>query len=370
MSIRIATFNVENLFSRPAAMSLPRWSDGQPILDDHAQLTILLNKETYSEEDKAKILQLLAKYGLDKTRPKNKYLELHEIRGQLLQRHKNQPAEVKASGRGDWVGWLELKKDAIADAAITNTARVIADVNPDIIVLVEVEDRPTVLRFHDQLLKPMLERQNQPPYEHIMVIDGNDARGINVGIMSRRPIVRMASHVDDHTASGSATFSRDCPEYYLVMGNGEELIILPNHFSSKGSDTNGTRRRVQSAAVKEIYERIRQTCPRVIVAGDFNDYPGSGSLDPLLAQTDLRDAMSLEAYLGAYPGTYMHANANQKFDYLLLSPDLAQRVSTVDINRKGFYAPTKWPSYENINKETKDRNQASDHHCVWAEIDL
>jgi endonuclease/exonuclease/phosphatase family metal-dependent hydrolase len=304
MSIRIATFNVENLFSRPAAMNLPRWSDGQPILDDHARLTNLLSRETYSAADKAGILQLLARYGLDKSRPNNKYLELREIRGQLLQRHTNRPAEVKASGRGDWVGWLELKQDAIADAAITNTARVIADVNPDIIVLVEVEDRPTLLRFHDQVLKPLLVERNQPLYEHIMVIDGNDARGINVGIMSRRPIRRMASHVDDRTASGSPTFSRDCPEYYLDMGNGEELIILPNHFSSKGSDTEGTRRRVQSAAVKEIYERIRQTCPRVIVAGDFNDYPGGGSLDALLAQTDLRDAMSFEAYHGEYPGTY------------------------------------------------------------------
>ena len=34
------------------------------------------------------------------------------------------------------------------------------------------------------------------------------------------------------------------------------------------------------------------------------------------------------------------------------------------------FAPTKWESFENINKQTKDRNQASDHHCVWADVEV
>jgi len=34
------------------------------------------------------------------------------------------------------------------------------------------------------------------------------------------------------------------------------------------------------------------------------------------------------------------------------------------------YAPRKWESFENINKENKDRFQASDHHCLWVEIPL
>jgi hypothetical protein len=41
----------------------------------------------------------------------------------------------------------------------------------------------------------------------------------------------------------------------------------------------------------------------------------------------------------------------------------------VDVERRGYYAPTKWASFDNITKETKDRNQASDHHCLWAELD-
>jgi endonuclease/exonuclease/phosphatase family metal-dependent hydrolase len=370
MSIRVATFNVENLFNRPIAMNLSNWSEGQPILDDNARMTSLLNQDTYSDDDKAEILSLLEKYGLDKTRPRNEYLELRQIRGKLLKHPKGKPAEVIANGRANWVGWVELKKKSIEDDAIKNTARVIADVNPDIIVMVEMENRPALLRFHESILKPLMEKQNQELYDHIMVIQGNDKREINVGIMSRRPILRMVSHVDDCTDDGTPTFSRDCPEYYFGLDDGTELVVLPNHLTSKGSDTTGKRRSVQSAALKEIYEKLRKTYTRIIFAGDFNDYPDSGALDPILKETDLKDAMSLDAYQGKYPGTYQGANAKDKIDYLLLSPDLAKRVSAVDVNRKGYYAPTKWESYENINKEFKNRYNASDHHCVWADIDL
>jgi hypothetical protein len=46
------------------------------------------------------------------------------------------------------------------------------------------------------------------------------------------------------------------------------------------------------------------------------------------------------------------------------------RCERVDVFRKGYYSPTKWESFENITRENKQRYQASDHHCVWAELDL
>jgi len=368
MQLRIATFNVENLFRRPKVMNFSSWSQGQPYLDDYARLTNLLNRETYSTQDKREILKLLKKHKLTATRPNNPYLELRSLRGHLLERPKDKPVKVVANGRGDWLGWLELKNEAIADPAIVNTARVIAEVNPHIIVLVEVENRPTLERFHDQVLVPQLHALGAVPYPYNMVIDGNDSRGIDVGILSRYPIVRMRSHITDQ-ADGRPIFSRDCPEYYIDIDQDHVLVILPNHFASKGSDRTGARRRVQSAQVKRIYETLRASHPHVLVAGDLNDHPRGGSLDALLQDTDLRDAMSLDAYSGL-PGTFQRATASEKLDYLLLSPALAARVKRVDVERRGYYAPTKWKSFDNITRETKDRNQASDHHCLWADVDL
>ena len=368
MKLRIATFNVENLFRRPKVMNFASWSEGQPYLDDYAKLTNLLNRETYSAQDKKAILKLLNKHKLTAARPSHRYFELRSLRGRLLERPKGKPPRVVANGRGDWLGWLELKNEAIADPAIVNTARVIAEVNADIIVLVEVENRPTLERFHDQMLMPQLAAIGAAPYPNNMVIDGNDSRGIDVGILSRHPIVRMRSHITDRT-DGNTVFSRDCPEYYIDIGQGRELVILPNHFASKGSDRTGERRRVQSARVKEIYQTLRANHDQVIVAGDLNDHPQGSSLDALLQQTDLRDAMGLPQYSG-FPGTFQRATAAEKIDYLLLSPALARRVTRVDVERRGYYAPTKWASFDNITKETKDRYQASDHHCLWAELDL
>ncbi|OPX63754.1 MULTISPECIES: endonuclease/exonuclease/phosphatase family protein [unclassified Methanoregula] len=370
MTLRIATFNVENLFDRPAAMNLEKWEDGQKYINDCATLNLLLNKDTYTAKDKEDILKGLEEYGLDRVWGKSEFLELKKIRGRLLRYPKNKPAEVVATGRKDWVGWVELTKKHIDDEAIRNTARVIAEVNPDIIVLVEVENRPTLIRFHDWVLKPIMTVMGLEPYPHLMLIDGNDARGIDVCIMSRLPIIRMVSHVDDRTAAGTPTFSRDCPEYYLDAGNGTVIVILPNHFASKGSDAKGNRRRVQAAAVKGIYENLKKSYPYIIIAGDFNDFPAGGSLGALLDETDLKDAMHLPAYKGEYRGTYQTATDDNKIDYLLLSPELQGKVRTVDVNRRGYYAPTKWKSFDNLTSKTKDRLNASDHHLVWADLEL
>jgi len=359
----IATFNVENLFERPRAMNFPTWRMGQGAIDAAGELNALINKRVYRDADKRRMLHLLRKHRLLTARPNNPLLELRKVRGQLFEC--TPKPRIVANGRESWAGWVELKTEPLADDAITNTARVIAEVNPDILVLVEVESRPAVQHFHDKVLRPLL----QQPYPYNMVIDGNDERGIDVGILSRYPIQRMRSHINDAKGE-SRIFSRDCPEYYIELPSGRELLLLPNHFASKGSDATGKRRRLQAAAVRSIYESLSKRYPYAAVAGDFNDDPESAALAPLLRHTNLRDAMALRQYRGAFPGTYQRATVREKIDYLLLSPALRKHVQAVDVCRKGFYAPRKWESFENINQANKDRFQASDHHCLWAALDV
>lgn len=122
--------------------------------------------------------------------------------------------------------------------------------------------------------------------------------------------------------------------------------------------------------MRNIYQSLRKRFPLALVAGDLNDYPGGGSLNALLAKTDLVDAMALKQYQGTFPGTYQRATAKEKIDYLLMSPGLQKKVEAVDVFRKGCYAPTKWESFGNTHRETKHRFQASDHHCVWAALQV
>jgi len=42
--MRIATFNVENLFSRPAALNFDTWGQGQPVLAAHARFNQIVGQ--------------------------------------------------------------------------------------------------------------------------------------------------------------------------------------------------------------------------------------------------------------------------------------------------------------------------------------
>jgi len=108
-----------------------------------------------------------------------------------------------------------LNTEPVNEVATQNTARVIREVNADVLGTVEVDNRVALQRFNAQRV-PTPTFENYPP---VMVIDRNDERGIDVGIMSRFPIGTMRSHVDD-LKDGHLIFSRDCPEYEIALPTG------------------------------------------------------------------------------------------------------------------------------------------------------
>ena len=252
-SVRVASYNVMNLFSRPKVFGLGSWADGRPILDAYNRVSDLLEKDTYTDANKNRIIEILTELGLENSDTGHGLVRLRQNRGRLLKR----PAtgmEIIANGRGDWIGWLELKRETVDEEAIRNTARVIANVNADIIGVVEADDRPSLVRFNEDVLKPTANKR----YEHIMLIDGNDKRGIDVALMTKKgfPITRMRSHVDATYYKGKI-FGRDCPEYLIERPGKPDILVMVNHLKSKGyggyQESNNRRRR-QAEEVQEIYE--------------------------------------------------------------------------------------------------------------------
>jgi len=57
--VRIASFNVENLFARPKAFNTTDWSVGRPALNAYRKVNILFSKTAYSATDKQEIRDLL-----------------------------------------------------------------------------------------------------------------------------------------------------------------------------------------------------------------------------------------------------------------------------------------------------------------------
>ena len=157
--MRIALFNVENLFSRARVLNQDDWAEGKPILNDFSKLNAILVKDTYTDADKATILTSLDNLGL-RDSDENKFVILRQNRGHLVKR----PAsgnEVIANGRGDWIGWLALKTEAVNETATRMTAKVVKDVNADILAVVEAEDRVALSRFNKQALCSSMETMRE-----------------------------------------------------------------------------------------------------------------------------------------------------------------------------------------------------------------
>jgi endonuclease/exonuclease/phosphatase family metal-dependent hydrolase len=373
--MRIASYNVENMFLRPKAFDQATGKGNREVLEAYSNLTELLEKRSYAK-DRKQILKLLGKLGLRKS-DSSEYAELRRPRGKLLLRRKGGRVELVPKGRGDWIGWVELKKDAVNEQATRNTAAVIADVNADVLAVVEAENRPALTRFNENVLELGFARKTRAwRYRHVMLVDGNDERGIDVGLMTKKrfPIERVRSHVDDATSRGTQIFSRDCPEFEVALPGGGSLLMLVNHFKSKGygspASSNAKRKR-QAEQVAAIYKRRRrQGWDRIVVAGDLNDTPGSRPLKPLIEETTLKDASRHPGFdWGERRGTY--GGGNQQIDYMLLSPELYKAIEAGGVNRKGiWHGPRTRNPWQMLPTLTQEIEAASDHAAIWVELNL
>lgn len=381
--VRIASFNVENLFARPKAFNTADWSIGQPVLDAYREVNALFSKTTYSTTDKQQIRDLLVAldiYSVNSSgaiRRKHtqspRWAWLRKNRGKF-DRQPNDPTqsvEIIANGRDDWIGWVELATEPIDEMSTRMTARVIQDVGADIIGVVEAEDRPSLVRFNNELLGGL--------YRHVMLVDGNDERGIDVGIMTgdNFEIESIRSNVDTEDAIGTV-FSRDCPQYEIHMPSGTVVHVLVNHFKSQ-SGGGGPKRRRQAAEVRRIVDGLVAQGQHVVVLGDLNEGPATaGSQADNLRElfdnnSPLVDCYALPGFqVGDRLGTFDSCGLRNRFDYIMISQSLQPNFKGGGVFRKGLWGsrvtrPTAWITYPDI---TKSSEQASDHAAVFVDLDI
>ena len=382
--MRIAAYNVENLFDRAKVFNASPPGEANPlqnILDANAEINGLFEKPNYSAANKARMLTLFEELGLLNS-SESKFAWLRRIRGKIIRRPRDKtlPREIVANGRDEWVGWVELKTEAVDEIAMELTARVLFDSQADVIGVVEAENRVVLKRF--QTL--MADKFGIPErFDNVMLIDGNDKRGIDVALASTAefPIGQMRSHADE-VKDGKQIFSRDCPEFEITTPSGETIVVLVNHFKSKfggDSPSSKAKRKGQAEAVAGYYERLlAEGTENVVVLGDFNDLPDSDPIKPLM-DTSLKDVsehskftdFEFKANNGHKGiGTYNLGNDNNKIDYLMLSPALFDKVTKAGLFRMGAWpgvSPKRWEVYPEL---TKQHHAASDHHLIFADINI
>jgi endonuclease/exonuclease/phosphatase family metal-dependent hydrolase len=381
--VRIASFNVENLFARPKAFNTSNWALGQPALNAYREVNALFSNAVYTDADKQKIRDLfvvLDIYSINnsgairrKSTQSPRWAWLRKNRGKFDSQptDSTKNVEIIANGRADWIGWVELAKEPTDEIGTRMTARVIKDIDADIIGIVEAEDRPSLVRFNDEMLGGR--------YSHVMLIDGNDQRGIDVGIMTRDnfEIESIRSNVDTVDAIGTV-FSRDCPQYKVRMPNGTAVHVLVNHFKSQ-SGGGGSKRKRQAIKVRSIVDSLVSQGQHVIVLGDFNEGPATvGSQATNLASlfnnnSSLLDCYSLPNFqVGNRPGTFDSCGIRNRFDYILISQSLLPSFVGGGVFRNGLWGtrtsrPTNWVTYPDM---TQSSEQASDHAAVFVDLNI
>jgi hypothetical protein len=88
-------------------------------------------------------------------------------------------------------------------------------------------------------------------------------------------------------------------------------------------------------------------------------------------QSPLRDACTHPGFDdGGFPGTFGASGVSNKIDYLLLSPALFERVTGGGVFRRGMWPgvrPAKWEVFATL---TTPEQAASDHGCVYVDLDV
>lgn len=316
---------------------------------------------------------------------------------------------------------------ALTDDTRQLTALAIADTAADILCLQEVDNLDALHAFEYGYLFKMIGRG----YRHKYMVEGNDGRGIDVAVMMReetrdgQPIEfqRMQSHahltyadLDLHDEAIAETnepqdriFRRDCLEIDVRIG-GRPLTLYVSHFKSMGSPRNGLDgrtatmpvRMAEARAVRHIIEKRfgkdKAANKRWVICGDLNDYqervvidgdringhvfqPSSESVSSVdvftsdgFAENVVRRRPELDRW------TLFHTRGPQErhlcqLDYLLLSPALAQRNATrvPDIVRRGQPYRTLFPEGQDVERYPRtgwDRPKASDHCPVVMTLDI
>jgi endonuclease/exonuclease/phosphatase family metal-dependent hydrolase len=256
--------------------------------------------------------------------------------------------------------------------ATRHTAEVIADLAPDLLAVIEVEDRPTP-KSHSTVMLPSSAPPPMPTrWLSTATTTAASTSGSSFGTITSSSRCARTSTTPTPRARSSA---RDCPEYTVKRADGKRLIVLVNHLKSKGygrQRDNDARRRRQAVRVAAIYKALGSAGEeRIAVVGDLNDTPDSAALAPLLARTELQDITASPKFTSdGRPGTYGNGTKANKIDFILLSPALFETVTDGGIYRNGVWGGKNgalWPHYPDI---TAPAEAASGHAAICAGIEV
>lgn len=211
-------------------------------------------------------------------------------------------------------------------------AKVIKRSGADVVALQEVENKEVLQSFVDRYL---------PEYGDVVLVEGNDARGIDVAVISKYPIKRVLSHKNDvfPTSDGRETkFKRDALRVDVDVP-GYPLSVYTVHLKSRrGGEEAAIQRHAEAQELRRIIDREMKPFPKhnFVVTGDFNDTPGSETLASLTspektAGKPLFD--TLEGKPWSERDTWPSSHPRRQFDHILIPQHMKDDLVQSKVNR-------------------------------------
>ena len=157
---------------------------------------------------------------------------------------------------------------------LANRARVIKDLNADILGVCEVENRRVLRQLvNEPTIKDM-------GYKYFVVLDEQDERGADVGLLSKRPFLAQSFEVPG--------FYRGILACRFNIG-GEPLYVVVNHWKSRAGAGKVATAPLRMECSKRLVEVVQKIIPEmeggktpaVVSLGDLNDDPHDASVAAL-----------------------------------------------------------------------------------------
>ena len=222
------------------------------------------------------------------------------------------------------------------EAKLQKIAKVLLDYNfggADVISFEELENRRVLMDLWIKYLRPR-------GYQTVVHFESPSARGIDVGIISRFPLVEAPraypvdlSDITDHS-------TRDIVEARFQMAGGQQLRIAANHWPSQN---NTSKARIRAAEVIKRLAAQAQTDRAYFVAmGDFNTLPKEFpnpidyNVSDNAIQNRTRPLVDIQNYLGLGWGSYFYKGKWQPFDRFLVSKNLFESRSPMKVDLSSF----------------------------------
>lgn len=183
------------------------------------------------------------------------------------------------------------------EKALRALAERIGRLDAHVLAIQEVENIDALRRFNRDVL--------DDPYPYEVLIEGNDPRFIDVGLLSRLPVTNVTSHrFEVHPDDVQPIFGRDLLEVDVLDPRRRRRLVkvYVNHLKSKfvpfgvrdrddAQRRNDLRRRRQAETVARVVAARTRPRTRYVVLGDFNDAPDAAPLEPMVTGLGLVDAL-------------------------------------------------------------------------------